>query len=197
MRSTGEKQYYMLALIEMLFQHLPANIWVGILYDIACLLHASCLKYDFLWRYLDRILFRVSVFHAFGHRWPYSDLQMGRDASDSGIQSATSLRICTSVAYVADYHRCLFTINLQIEHAGHASLGRLAGWLVQCNIHCEERRREALADLKASRHSEAVLSEHWKNQVEVQTCPLKRHAKKHGAAAVDQVLADEPGTEPP
>ena len=70
MRSAGEKQYYMLALLETLFQHLPADIRVGVLYDIACLLHASCLKYKFLRRYMDRILFGVSVFHAFGHRWP-------------------------------------------------------------------------------------------------------------------------------
>ncbi|KAF7372941.1 hypothetical protein MSAN_00501100 [Mycena sanguinolenta] len=151
MRSTGEKQYYMLALIEMLFQHLPANIRVGILYDIACLLHVSCLKYDFLRRYLDRILF--------------------------------------------GYHRRLFTIDLQIEHADRASLGRLAGWLVRRNIHCEEKLREALADLKACGHSEAVLREHWKNQVEVQTHPLKRRAKKHGAAAVDQVLAARKASE--
>jgi hypothetical protein len=70
MRSAGEKQYYALALLETLFQHLPPNIRVGVLYDIACQLHRSCVKFGFLDRYLDRIFFAVSVFHAFGHRWP-------------------------------------------------------------------------------------------------------------------------------
>jgi hypothetical protein len=69
MRTPGEKQYYALALLEMLFQHLPLNIRVGVLYDIACQLHRSCAKFGFLGRYLHRILFAVSVFHAFAHRW--------------------------------------------------------------------------------------------------------------------------------
>ena len=69
MTTPGEKQYYVLLLLETLFQHLPANIRVGALYDIACLLHRSCVKYRFLDRYLDRLRFAVSVFHAFGHRW--------------------------------------------------------------------------------------------------------------------------------
>ncbi|KAJ7700448.1 hypothetical protein B0H17DRAFT_1128860 [Mycena rosella] len=69
MRTAREKQYYVLVLLETLFQHLPANIRVGVLYDIACQLHRSCVKYKFLDQYLDRILFAVSVFHAFGHRW--------------------------------------------------------------------------------------------------------------------------------
>ena len=130
------------------------------------------------------------------------------------------------MAYVADvifapnetdffwqYHRRLFTIDLQIEHADRASLARLASWLVRRTIHCEEKRREALAELKACGYGEAVLREHWKNQVEVQTRPLKRtflicfcrwrsnsrvcvgQAKKHGAAAVDQVLAARKASE--
>ncbi|KAJ7788819.1 hypothetical protein B0H14DRAFT_2397999 [Mycena olivaceomarginata] len=69
MRTPSEKQYYALALLEMLFQHLPLNIRVGVLYDIACQLHRSCTKFGFLGRYLHRILFAVSVFHAFVHRW--------------------------------------------------------------------------------------------------------------------------------
>jgi hypothetical protein len=69
MQSAGEKQFYMLALLEMMFQHLPTDIRVGLLYDVACMLHLSCAKYGFLDRYMDRILFAVSVFHAFGHWW--------------------------------------------------------------------------------------------------------------------------------
>ncbi|KAJ7224980.1 hypothetical protein B0H12DRAFT_1030726 [Mycena haematopus] len=69
MRTPGEKQYYALALLETLFQHLPPAIRVGVLYDIACQLHRSCIKFGFLNRYLDRILFAVSVFHTFAHRW--------------------------------------------------------------------------------------------------------------------------------
>lgn len=69
MHSAGEKQHYVLVLIETLFQHLPPTTRVGILYDIGCQLHRSCLKWHFLDRYMDRLVFAVSVFHAFGHLW--------------------------------------------------------------------------------------------------------------------------------
>lgn len=69
MTSTGEKQYYTLALIETLFQHLPLSFRIGLLYDIGCQLHQSCVKWGFLSRYHHRLSFAISVFHAFGHQW--------------------------------------------------------------------------------------------------------------------------------
>jgi hypothetical protein len=69
MHSAGEKQFAVILLIEMLFKHLQGEVRVGILYDIACMLERSCLKWGFLSRFIDRIAFAVSVFHAFGHEW--------------------------------------------------------------------------------------------------------------------------------
>ena len=70
MSLVGEKQHYVIALLKTLFQHLPHTFSVGILYDIACQLHRSCVKCGFLDRYLNRISVGISVFHAFGHQWP-------------------------------------------------------------------------------------------------------------------------------
>ncbi|KAJ7801288.1 hypothetical protein B0H14DRAFT_3783813 [Mycena olivaceomarginata] len=69
MHSAGEKQFYGIALLETLFQHLPLNISVGFLYDVACTLQRACRKWGFLSRYMGRLDFAVSVFHAFGHEW--------------------------------------------------------------------------------------------------------------------------------
>jgi hypothetical protein len=66
----GERQHYALALIQRLFQHIPHEMTVGVLYDVGCQLHRSCLKWGFLDSYLYRIIFAISVFHAFGHQWP-------------------------------------------------------------------------------------------------------------------------------
>ncbi|KAJ7753696.1 hypothetical protein B0H14DRAFT_3600959 [Mycena olivaceomarginata] len=180
----GEKQFYMLALLEMMFQHLPTDIHVGLLYDVACMLHLSCAKYGFLDRYMDRILFAVSVFHAFGHWWACQivyhplkcigfGLTTGRDASASG----------TLLANLISYLRVS-----GIEQDDRASLCRLAAWLNRRTINCEEKLRSALADLEACEVPETVLRAEWKNQVDVQTRPLKRQAKTHGAAAVDRIL---------
>ena len=70
MTSAGEKQHYVLALLQRLFEHLPGHMTVGVLYDIGCQLHRSCEKWGFLKDVLPRIIFGISVFHAYGHQWP-------------------------------------------------------------------------------------------------------------------------------
>ncbi|KAG6912661.1 hypothetical protein DXG01_013049, partial [Tephrocybe rancida] len=69
MRSAGEKQHYVMVLVETLFQHLPPPYHVGLLYDIGCQTERSCVKWGFLDRYIERLTFGISVFHAFGHQW--------------------------------------------------------------------------------------------------------------------------------
>ena len=44
MTSAGERQYYALALIKTLFEHLPDDWIVGLLYDVACQLERSMRK---------------------------------------------------------------------------------------------------------------------------------------------------------
>ena len=39
MRSVGEKQHYILVLLEILFQHLPLQFAIGLLYNIGCQTH--------------------------------------------------------------------------------------------------------------------------------------------------------------
>ncbi|KAF9508881.1 hypothetical protein BS47DRAFT_1373597 [Hydnum rufescens UP504] len=53
MRTAGKKQFYAFALIVALFKELPE-----------CLL-----KWNFMPEWHSRIIFGVSVFHAYGHQW--------------------------------------------------------------------------------------------------------------------------------
>lgn len=69
MTTAGERQFYAYALVDKLFQHLPPAYTVGLLYDIGCQLERSCVKWGFLKKYLPRLAFAISVFHAFGHGW--------------------------------------------------------------------------------------------------------------------------------
>ncbi|EIN03796.1 hypothetical protein PUNSTDRAFT_33337, partial [Punctularia strigosozonata HHB-11173 SS5] len=69
MTSAGERQYYALALIDKLFQHIPTTWRAGILYDIGCQIHRSVYRWGFLTEVRDRIAFAVSVFHAYQHQW--------------------------------------------------------------------------------------------------------------------------------
>ena len=71
MTSAGEKQHYALVLVKHLFEHLPAIMTVGLLYDIGCQLEHSCCKWKLLEDgILSKLKFGISVFHAYGHQWP-------------------------------------------------------------------------------------------------------------------------------
>ncbi|KAF9512304.1 hypothetical protein BS47DRAFT_1372841 [Hydnum rufescens UP504] len=62
-------------LMAMLCQHdIPiyiANMHtaVGLLYDIACQIHCSLLKWNIMPEWTGQIEFGVSVFHAYSHQW--------------------------------------------------------------------------------------------------------------------------------
>jgi len=70
MTTAGERQYYALVLIKLLFMNLPLSMTVGILYDIGCQLERSCKIWGFLEEFMARIIFALAVFHAYGHQWP-------------------------------------------------------------------------------------------------------------------------------
>lgn len=63
MTHAGEWQHYALALLQKLFEHLPANMMVGLLYDVGCNLYRSCLKWGFLKDNIHRILPYLSFMH--------------------------------------------------------------------------------------------------------------------------------------
>lgn len=69
MKSAGEKQFYVLALLEELFKLLPDDWTVGVLYDIGCQTNRSLEKWDLLPKYRERIMWAISIFHAYGHQW--------------------------------------------------------------------------------------------------------------------------------
>ncbi|KAK7032693.1 hypothetical protein R3P38DRAFT_2520826 [Favolaschia claudopus] len=195
MRTAGEKQFYTLVLIEMLFQHLPADIRVGFLYDVACMLHRSCVKFGFLSRYLDRILFGVSVFHAFGHRWPcqliYHPLKcigFGFTNGEGCERLWKGIMTLVPVLRVSGFYHRIYTLDMQLHHNAEANLARAADWLVRRYHHLEEKRREAQIGLEDCGISVGVLRLQFKDQVTTQTKPLQRRSKKHGIAAVEAIL---------
>ena len=85
MTSAGEKQYYALALVKKLFEHIDDSFTVGLMYDIACGLERSCRKWGFLKAYLPRIRFAISVFHAYGHQWPCQLVYHPRKCAGFGL----------------------------------------------------------------------------------------------------------------
>ncbi|KIJ23226.1 hypothetical protein M422DRAFT_196198 [Sphaerobolus stellatus SS14] len=87
MRTPGEEQHFAYALIKALFDNLPLDWNVGLLYDIACQIERSMIMHSILAEYYPRILFAVSVFHAFGHQWPCQLLYHPRKTVGYGLSN--------------------------------------------------------------------------------------------------------------
>ncbi|KAF7343619.1 hypothetical protein MSAN_01982500 [Mycena sanguinolenta] len=147
------------------------------------------------WRYLHRILFAVSVFHAFAHRWACQLIYHPLKCRGFGFTNGEGCErfwhsISKLIPYlrVAGYHHRLHTIDSQVEHADKASLRRLGAWLVRRTVHCEDKLQEVTKELAACGVAETVLREEWEKQVKAQTKPAERRSKTRGSAAVEEVI---------
>ncbi|KIK64663.1 hypothetical protein GYMLUDRAFT_160624 [Collybiopsis luxurians FD-317 M1] len=104
MTTPGEAQHYTLALLAKLFEHLPQDVLVRILYNIGCQLHHSCIKWGFLKPYMSRAAFAISIFHAFGHQWPCQVIYHPRKALGFGLSDGEGAkRLWHSISHLIAY----------------------------------------------------------------------------------------------
>ncbi|RDB18910.1 hypothetical protein Hypma_014431 [Hypsizygus marmoreus] len=195
MRSAGEKQHYTLVLIETLFQHLPTDFTIGLLYDIGCQLHCSCINWGFLDRYLDRLTFAISVFHAFGHQWacqiiyhPWKCKGFGLSDGEGCERFWHSISKLIPYLRVCGYHQRLYTLDNQVQHAHSEALDKLGHWLLRRTRHCNTKLITANERLRACGHTELYLRTQWNLQVKAQTKPLPRRSKNQGKTAVEEAI---------
>ncbi|KAJ7604905.1 hypothetical protein FB45DRAFT_767951, partial [Roridomyces roridus] len=197
MRSAGEKQFGALLLVEELFQHLPEDVQVGLLYDIVCQLARSALKWGFLERYFPRLAFAVAVFHAFGHVWPCQLVFHPRYREGFGFTNGEGCeRFWHSISHliahlrISGSHHRLYVLDAQIKHADEASLFKLAEWNHRRSLHSKAKRVEAEDELEDCDYAVSWLRKQWKAQVASQTKPVARMTKKSASEkAIASVLA--------
>ncbi|KAL0571162.1 hypothetical protein V5O48_010801 [Marasmius crinis-equi] len=195
MTSAGERQHYVLALLEKLFQHLPNWFRIGLLYDIGCQLHRSCVKWEFLDDYIDRIEFAISVFHAFGHHWPCQLIYHPRKRIGFGLSDGEGCErfwhsISRLIPYlrVCGYYQRLYTLDCQVEHAERESLQGLGLWISKKRGDAAGREWTGQKAVQESGHSTAYLREQWELQKQTQTQPLPKRSSQRGKKAVQEVL---------
>ncbi|KAJ7799459.1 hypothetical protein B0H14DRAFT_2617038 [Mycena olivaceomarginata] len=126
MQTRGEQQYYVIVLLETLFQHLPQDITVGILYDIACTLERSCRKWGFLSRFMHR-----------------SETAFGLSDSEGCERFWHAISHLIAVLRISGKWQRLYVLDAQIEHADELSLQRLGDWLRRRSLQQPEKCQEA------------------------------------------------------
>ncbi|KAI5980440.1 hypothetical protein EDD15DRAFT_2393533 [Pisolithus albus] len=199
MTSAGEKQHYALVLVKNLFEHLPSNMTVGLLYDIGCQLERSCHK----WKLLDdgilsRLKFGISVFHAYGHQWPCQIVYHPRKCVGFGLSDGegcerlwSSLKMLIPILRVSGYHQRLFVLDNQIRHFDKKSFSLFGQWLDKKWSLCKRKKMmawEALCELHVDMQT---LRHEWAAQVELQTRPLPRQSKNKGSQQLAYILSLE------
>lgn len=199
MTSAGEKQYYALTLVKKLFENIPSNLTVGLLYDIACQLHRSFVKHNFLPRYQARLFFGLSVFHAYGHQWPCQVIYHPRKCTGFGLSDGEgcerfwssirklipTLRVsgvsriltnCIDLQIVApqQFHQRLHILETQARHICQASLTKMGDWLTRKWYRCQELKHDAQYELDKIGIPISALRHHWLQQIQAQTRPAPR-----------------------
>ncbi|KAJ3709644.1 hypothetical protein DFJ43DRAFT_1162491 [Lentinula guzmanii] len=213
MHTAGEGQHYTLALLASLFEHLPSDVIVRLLYDIGCQLHRSCVKWGFLKPYMSRTTFAISIFHAFGHQWPCQIVYhprkcIGYGLSDgegaerlwhalsrliaygrvAGVGNLACGHVCVAEVFFRQYYVRIYNLDSQLNFSNEESLFRLGIWLRRKWGSCEEKLKEATESLRDLGETEDVLRAQWTAQVQAQTKPLPRRSKNLGKSAVEEVI---------
>ncbi|CAK5269531.1 unnamed protein product [Mycena citricolor] len=175
-KTPGKCQFYMFALIEALLQHLPTDFVVGFLYNIACQLQRSAVKFDFLPpAYMERLEWAVSVLHLYGHGAACQAVYHPRRRTHFGFSDGESLeRFWHSLSHlvsflrVCGYHKRRYMLDAQVIHLHKGNLSRLG--TCQCP------------------HEELVLWAEHAKQVAAMSKPQPRQSKNAGKLAVQDVL---------
>ncbi|KAF9504622.1 hypothetical protein BS47DRAFT_1263763, partial [Hydnum rufescens UP504] len=194
MRTAGEKQFYAFALLDALLSELPGRWCIGLLYDIACQIHRSLLKWDFIPEWEGRIEFGVSVFHAYGHQWtcqlwyhPRKSEKWGLSDGEGCERFWSQLKRLIPGLRVTGYHRRLFILDIQAEHITKSKLVTVGRWLKDW-VNTARRR---IAEGEEVLHERSVhsLLKQFKDQRAFQSKPVVRQSKNSGAALIDRILA--------
>ncbi|KAL1738167.1 hypothetical protein HDZ31DRAFT_4068, partial [Schizophyllum fasciatum] len=198
MTTPGEQQFYTVALMDALMDHLPPDWIVGLLYDIACQIHLSAVKHGLFERYLARLRFAVSVFHAFGHDWPcqlvyHPHKRVGFGLTDGEGCERFWYSISKLIPYlrVAGYHLRKYTLNAQFAFATKETITGLGAWLNRKTRALAAKREEAqilLAEAGEVGRDEPFIREQWEAQVAEQTRPSPKQSKTLGRQEMTRAL---------
>ncbi|KAL1726383.1 hypothetical protein EV714DRAFT_219491 [Schizophyllum commune] len=174
MTTPGEQQFYAVALMDALMEQLPLDWIVGLLYDIACQIHLSAVKYGLFGSYLGRLRFAVSVFHAFGHDLPCQLIYHPRKRVGFGLTDGEGCErfwysISKLIPYlrVAGYHLRKYTLNGQFAFATKDAITGIGAWLSRKSRNLADKRKEAYLLLEEAgdvARDENFIREQWRAQ---------------------------------
>lgn len=165
------------------------------LYDVGCQTHRSLAKWHYLPKWKGRIIFGVSVFHAYGHQWSCQLWYHPRKSGKWGLRDGEGcerfwnelLRLVPGLR-VTGFFRRLYIIDMQIEHIRRAKYPQLGAALHRRLVITHKRLVEAEAKLAPTGFSIPYLLDQFKQQRRYQSRPISRQSKMQGLKAVQDII---------
>ncbi|KAL1738998.1 hypothetical protein HDZ31DRAFT_50095 [Schizophyllum fasciatum] len=161
-------------------------------------MHSSAIRHGILDRYLHRLQFAVSVFHAFGHDWPCQLVYHPRKCVGFGLTDGEGCErfwysISKLVPYlrVAGYHLRLYTLDAQIAFATKDAIMNLGSWMSRKIKNTARKREEASLALEGGSnvgYEESLIRQQWAAQVQEQTKPTPKQDRAAGRKAIERAL---------
>ncbi|KAG1859391.1 hypothetical protein C8R48DRAFT_748596 [Suillus tomentosus] len=195
MTSAGEKQHYALTLIKKLFDNLPPEMTIGLLYDIGYQLHRSCVKYRLLNdAVLRQLTFAISVFHAYGHQCACQIIYHPCKCEGFGLSDGegcerlwSALKHLIAPLRVSGLHQRLFVLDTQVRHLDDKNLVLFGNWLSWRWNNCVKKKSIAMEALRELSVDETHVRQEWKSQCEHQTRPLPRRSKTSNDEEISKI----------
>ncbi|KAF9510272.1 hypothetical protein BS47DRAFT_1300358, partial [Hydnum rufescens UP504] len=194
MWTAGEKQFYVFALLDTVLKHVPSHWRIGALYDIGCQMDQTLKKWRFMPEWLPRLEWGVSIFHAYGHQWacqlwyhPRKSELWGLSDGEGCERFWSELRRLIPGLQVTGYHRCLFILDLQVEHIDEGKRMGMGKWLQGLIDRLQHRLEEA--EMKLGDRSPSYLMEQFKAQREYHSQPVSCQSQTKGARAVERIIS--------
>ncbi|KAF8579622.1 hypothetical protein K439DRAFT_1359241 [Ramaria rubella] len=152
--TSGEQQFYAIALIEQLAGFLPPISTIGVLYDIACTLDRAIAKHNLIPDIASRLSCGTAVFHAYAHQFccqivyhPRKRTGFGWSNGEGNERIWALNKDTIGAERIMGHHKRLFTLYRKYEYIATMKRNRLGAWT--------QRTKRAIAEAKTS--AESVL----------------------------------------
>ncbi|KAJ7583725.1 hypothetical protein C8J56DRAFT_1094564 [Mycena floridula] len=180
----GEQQKFSIALIEVISHLVPLNAVLVFLYDIACIVDRSILK------------FATSAMHAYGHQWscqlvynPRLHLGLGLTDGEGVERLWARLRRLIGVERRSGRSRRIWLIDRQSDAIGRDLREGLGDWIVnRLTKGVDFQSKKACRQVKGCGVSMSVLRREWEDQKATQLS-LRAHTPAKLRKEVSKVLA--------
>ncbi|OJT12711.1 hypothetical protein TRAPUB_10739 [Trametes pubescens] len=192
----GEQQKYGIALLERLFQHVPAEATVAAFYDIGCVLDRSIHAYDLLPETIvSRLIFATSVMHAYGHQWACQLVYNPRLREGLGLSEGegtervwSKFRKLIGVTRSSARSRRIWLLDRHAEAINIGARNELGNWIRSRLRHgVEGKTLAANTELGELGVSVGELRIQWEAQRKAQLS-LRQHAPARLKKELDAVL---------